>query len=100
MKDMAQLMREQARLIVLRTLSQQVDETLNSDLIQPELQRFGIRRDRAWLHQEMRWLGEMGAITLIEAGTVLVATLTETGRRHLDRQVAIEGVQRPSRPGG
>lgn len=100
MKDMAQLMREQARLIVLRLLAQQIDETLNSDLILPEVQRFGIRRDRIWLHQEMRWLQEMGAVSLLEAGTVLVATLSETGRRHLDRQIAIEGVQRPSRPGG
>ncbi|OJY32031.1 MAG: hypothetical protein BGP11_11110 [Rhodobacterales bacterium 65-51] len=100
MKDMAQLMREQSRLIVLKTLAQQTDETLNSDLILPELTRFGIRRDRAWLHQEMRWLQTMGALTLIEAGSVLVATLTETGRQHLDRVIAIEGIQRPSRPGG
>lgn len=100
MKDMAQLMREQARLIVLKALSQQVDETLNSDLLLPEITKFGIRRDRVWLHQEMRWLQTMSAVTLFEAGTVLVATLTETGRQHLDRQIAIEGVHRPSRPGG
>jgi hypothetical protein len=48
----------------------------------------------------MRWLQTMGALTLIEAGSVLVATLTETGRQHLDRVIAIEGIQRPSRPGG
>ena len=100
MKDMATLMREQARLIVLKALAQQVDETLNSDLILPELVKFGIRRDRSWLHQEMRWLQTMGAVTVIEAGSLLVATLAETGRQHLDRMIAIEGVLRPSRPGG
>ena len=99
MKDMAQLMREQARLIVLRALAKQEDETLNSDLILPELTLFGIRKDRVWLHQEMRWLADMGTITLIEAGTILVATLTERGGRHLRREIAIEGIQRPSRPG-
>lgn len=99
MKDMAQLMREQARLIVLKALAQQVDETLNSDLILPELHSFWIRKDRGWLHEEMRWLSDMGALTLIEAGTILVATLTEKGARHLRREIAIEGVQRPSRPG-
>ena len=99
MKDMAQLIREQARLVVLRALANQVDERLNSDLLLPQLDLFGIRKDRAWLHDEMRWLADMGAVTLFEAGSILVATLTEKGRRHLDRHIAIEGVQRPSRPG-
>lgn len=99
MKDMAQLIREQARLVVLRALAGQVDERLNSDLLLPQLDLFGIRKDRAWLHDEMRWLADMGAVTLLEAGSILVATLTEKGRRHLDRHIAIEGVQRPSRPG-
>lgn len=99
MKDMAQLIREQARLVVLRALAGQVDERLNSDLLLPQLDLFGIRKDRAWLHEEMRWLADMGAVTLLEAGSILVATLTEKGRRHLDRHIAIEGVQRPSRPG-
>ena len=99
MKDMAQLIREQARLVVLRALANQVDERLNSDLLLPQLDLFGIRKDRWWLHEEMRWLADMGAVTLLEAGSILVATLTEKGRRHLDRHIAIEGVQRPSRPG-
>ncbi len=99
MKDMAQLIREQARLVVLRALAGQVDERLNSDLLLPQLDLFGIRKDRAWLHDEMRWLADMGAVSLFEAGSILVATLTEKGRRHLDRHIAIEGVQRPSRPG-
>ena len=99
MKDMAQLIREQARLVVLRALADQVDERLNSDLLLPQLDLFGIRKDRAWLHEELRWLADMGAVTLLEAGSILVATLTEKGRRHLDRHIAIEGVQRPSRPG-
>ena len=99
MKDMAQLIREQARLVVLRALAGQVDERLNSDLLLPQLDLFGIRKDRAWLHDEMRWLADMGTVSLFEAGSILVATLTEKGRRHLDRHIAIEGVQRPSRPG-
>ena len=99
MKDMAQLIREQARLVVLRALANQVDERLNSDLLLPQLDLFGIRKDRGWLHEEMRWLADMGAVTLLEAGSILVATLTEKGRRHLDRHIAIDGVQRPSRPG-
>ncbi|WP_370269221.1 hypothetical protein [Nioella sp.] len=97
--DMAKLIREQARLIILKALAEQVDETLNSDFLVLELQRFGIRKDRAWVHDELRWLGEMGAIVTTQAGTLLVATLSAKGARHVLREIAIEGVQRPSRPG-
>ena len=95
--DMAQLIREDARLIVLRALSEQTDDTLHSGFLDASLRLFGIRKDRAWLHDELRWLSDRGAITLIEDGTVLVATLTEKGQRHVDREIAIEGVSRPSR---
>ena len=97
--DMAQLIREQARLIILKALAEQTHETLNSDFLILELQRFGIRKDRAWLHDELRWLDEMGAVVTVQAGSLLVATLAAKGARHLSREIAIEGVQRPSRPG-
>lgn len=96
--DMQTLIREQARLILLKALSNQMDETLNSDLLVYELQPFGIRKDRAWVHGELAYLSDMGAVTLSDAGTVKVATLTDLGHRHLKREVAIEGVKRPSRP--
>lgn len=98
--DMDGIIREQARLIILRSLAGETDETLNSDLLVHHLRPFGIRKDRAWVHGELSWLKDMGAVTLIQAGSVLVATLTEKGARHLAREIAIEGVQRPSRPGG
>jgi repressor of nif and glnA expression len=98
--DMDRILREQARLIILRALSAEIDETLNSDLIVQHLRPFGIRRDRAWVHDELAWLREMGAIAIVAAGSVQVARLTEKGHRHLQREIAIEGIQRPSRPGG
>lgn len=98
--DMDRLIREQARLTILKALADQIDETLNSDLLGHELRRFAIRRPREWVHEELRWLQEIGAVTLTPAGSVLVASLTEKGQRHLDREIAIEGIQRPRRPGG
>jgi len=97
--NMDLLIRTQARLIILKALAAQTDETLNSDLLVFELQPFGIRKDRAWVHEELSYLKDMDAVTLLEAGTIKVATLTHKGHRHLDRQIQIEGVQRPSRPG-
>ncbi|MCW1934107.1 VpaChn25_0724 family phage protein [Pararhodobacter zhoushanensis] len=96
--DMAELIRDQARLIILKALAAQVDETLNSDFLVLELQRFGIRKDRAWVHDELRYLAEMGALVALPVGSLLVATLAAKGARHLEREIAIEGVQRPSRP--
>ncbi len=98
--DYDTLIREDARLIMLRVLAQEPSETLNSDLLRQHLIRFGIDRERAWVHVELDWLAEMGTVTLTEAGSVKVATLTERGGRHLSRAIAIEGIKRPARPGG
>ncbi|WP_343068634.1 hypothetical protein [Kaustia mangrovi] len=95
---MDRIIREEARLIILRALSEQADERLNSELLRATLETFGIARPRAWVHGELDYLAEMGAVTITEAGTVRVAQLTELGARHLTRNVAIEGVKRPSRP--
>lgn len=91
--------RPDARLIILKALAAQTDERLHSGFIAEELKRFGIDRERAWVHGELDWLAEMGAVTLLKPGSVVVATLTEKGHRHLRRAIVIEGVKRPSRPG-
>lgn len=91
--------RPDARLIILKALAAQTDERLHSGFIAEELMRFGIDRPREWIHGELDWLEQMGAVTLIKPGSVVVATLTEKGHRHLRRAIVIEGVKRPSRPG-
>lgn len=95
---MDRIIREHARLIILRALAEQTDERLNSELLRHVLETYGISRPRAWVHGELDYLAEMGAVTVMSAGTVKVATLTELGHRHLSRATAIEGVKRPSRP--
>ncbi len=95
--DMQQLIREDARLIVLKALRAQVDERLHSDLLVPALEQFGIRKTREWVHAELDWLAEMGAITVRRVGSVVVAVLAERGAAHLDRKIAIEGIKRPGR---
>ena len=100
MTDMDKIIREDARLIVLKALRDQTDEQLNSSVLLEIIETFGgIRKTREWLHGELDWLAEMGAIKLTSAGTVRIATLTEKGAHHLERRLVIEGVKRPSRPG-
>lgn len=91
--------RPDARLIILKALAAQTDERLHSGFISEELIRFGIDRPREWIHGELDWLEQIGAVTLLKPGSVVVATLTEKGHRHLRRAIVIEGVKRPSRPG-
>lgn len=97
--DYAKIMREEARLIILRALAEQTNESLNSSMLEPVLMRFGINQERAWIHQQIEYLHTMDAVSVVEAGSVKIATLTDFGRRHIDRHVAIEGVKRPSRSG-
>lgn len=99
--DMRQRIREDARLIILTELHRQVDERLHSALLREALVALGgIDRPSEWVHGELEWLAEMGAVTLDHPGSVLIATLTEKGARHLRRAIAIEGVTRPARDGG
>lgn len=99
MRDYEQEVREDARLIILKALVLQTDERLHSGYLGAELERFGIDRPREWIHSELDWLAEIGAVVLARPGTVVVATLTEKGARHLRRGVVIPGIKRPSRPG-
>ena len=99
MTDYNETLRQDARLIILKALSKQTNERLHSGFLGQELAGLGIDRDRAWVHSELDWLAEIGAVTLLRADTVLVATLTEKGARHLRRAISIDGISLPSRPG-
>ena len=100
MTAMNRLVREEARLIILRALqAQQPSETLNSNIFVPELERYGILFSRAQVHGELEYLAGMDAITLAEADGLKIATLNELGARHLRRGCAIEGVKLPDRIG-
>lgn len=99
--DYARRIREDARLIILRALAEQINESLASNVLEEDvLPTFAIREDRAWVHEQLDYLASTGAVTVTPAGTVRISTLTNKGRRHLDRAIAIDGVTRPSRPGG
>lgn len=90
---------EQARLIILKELAQDVGGSSTSDWLERVLRdEFGVPRDRPWVHRQLDYLAEMGAVSVRDAGTVKIAQLLHAGRRHVRREIAIEGVQRPSDP--
>ncbi|GLK85702.1 VpaChn25_0724 family phage protein [Ancylobacter defluvii] len=90
---------EEARLIILKELAQDVSGSATSSWLEAVIRdEFMIPRDRAWVHRQLDYLAEMGAVAVKDAGTVKVATLLHAGRRHVNREIAIEGVKRPSDP--
>jgi hypothetical protein len=96
MTDFRQYIAADVRLIILRELAVQPDYRLNETLLLRVLETFGHRKSRDYLRDQLRWLEEMGAATLTEAGTVMIAELTRRGRDHVERRVVIEGIARPS----
>lgn len=97
--SLSSIIEQEARLVVLRTLSEQPDRRLNSSLLQAELaDRWAINRPRDWLHMQLGWLAEMGAVTIADAGSVRIATLTARGLDHVEGRTILPGVKRPSPP--
>lgn len=98
MSTMDKIIREEARLVILRTLAAEMDKRLNSELLRRSLESFGIGRSRDWVHGEMRYLEQLGAVTIVSAGSVLVAGLTRRGEDHVERRALLDGVKPMSAP--
>lgn len=86
-----------ARLCILRALHEQSDLRLNDSMLLNVLQAFAINRGRDYLRQQLDWLEkEAGAVTLQNAGSVLIAELTETGEDHVERRRVLRGIKKPA----
>jgi hypothetical protein len=92
------IIREDARLIILRELHQQSNYSLNDSLLRETLESFGIARTRDWVREEINYLADIGAVSRTAVGSVVVATLMPKGVEHVERRLTIEGVKRPSPP--
>lgn len=93
---MARMVREEARLVILRLLAEDVSHTSNSSLLARGLEVYGITKSRDWLHTEIRHLADLGAVAATDADSVMVVRLTARGLDHVERRAWIEGVKRPS----
>ncbi len=92
-----EIVEKEGRLVALKMLAEQPDRRLNSSLIREGLaDSWAINRSRDWVHLQLRFLNEIGAVTITEAGTVLIATLTDRGLDHVERRTVLDGVKRPS----
>ncbi|MBZ0164579.1 MAG: hypothetical protein K8H74_17935 [Notoacmeibacter sp.] len=89
-------LRADARLVILKELAHQTDGRLNETILTSVLDGFGYRKSRDWVRTQLRALDDLGAVTIIEAGTVMIASITRAGLDHVERRSVIEGVARPS----
>jgi hypothetical protein len=96
MSDFEAYLTEDARLVMLRALHAETSRTLNDTLLQKVLETYGHNRSREFVRTQLRKLGELGAVRVREAGTVLIAELLRAGADHVENRAVIDGIARPS----
>lgn len=98
-QELGEAIAREARLAILKELSEQVDGRLASGLLQRVLDSYGFRRDRDWVETQMRKLESLGAVSLSEVGPILIARIERAGRDHLEERGVLSGIARPSEIG-
>ena len=96
MTDYRKHVAEDVRRIVLETLAREPGATLNENLIGRVLESYGHRKTAAYISDELAWLERQHAISLIEAGGLLIATMLTRGQEHVERRALIPGVAKPA----
>jgi hypothetical protein len=98
--SMGDIIREHARLNLLGALAEQPDHRLNSRMLRDDIaDRWAINRPLDWIHGELLWLADMGAVTVQPFGDLMIATITTRGLDHVESRRLIEGVKRPGPKG-
>lgn len=94
----AELRTADMRLVMLRSMAED-GYSLNESLLQSVLEMFGHSASRDRVRTEMRWLEEMGLITIETVAGILVGKLTGRGIDVASGAARIDGVKAP-RPKG
>ncbi len=91
----ADYLRKDVRLVTLRVLSEMPSYRANSSVVAGVMDQFGHSVTRDQIKTELRWLEEQGLVTIEQAGSVLVATLTERGQDVAEGRAVVDGIARP-----
>lgn len=92
----ADFLQSDRRLVILRILAELPGYRGNSSVIASLLERFGHAVSRDNVKSELRFLADVGALALVEAGAVLVATLSSRGEDVVKGRIVIDGIAKPS----
>lgn len=91
----AEFMAEEQRLVILRTLAEDPQYSVNSSILQTVLARFGFNVGRATVHALIGWLEEKALVTVDRVESVQVAKLTQRGLDVAKGREIEPGVKRP-----
>ncbi|MBI1321327.1 MAG: ArsR family transcriptional regulator [Candidatus Hydrogenedens sp.] len=90
------VVREQARLTLLRLLSEMPGYAANTSLLDDALVELGVPIGRDKVETEAAWLAEQDLVAREVKGPVTKLTLTRRGRDCATGMVEVPGVKRPS----
>ncbi|WP_407546536.1 VpaChn25_0724 family phage protein [Vibrio parahaemolyticus] len=90
-----ELVTSDQRLVILRTLFDSPGYEANESILDTALDLLGHNISRDAVKTHMAWLEEQGLITIREAFSTQVATLTQRGEDVATGQAIVPGVKRP-----
>ena len=91
----AQYLKEDQRLVMLRTLNEMPSYTANSSVLHGLLGRFGHNPSRDQVKTELRWLEEQGLVTIDDVNGLLIARISERGSDVASARVIVPGIKKP-----
>ncbi|ETR79274.1 hypothetical protein X566_01340 [Afipia sp. P52-10] len=95
---MSDIIREHARLIILRSLYDETNYSSNDSALRDQLEMYGINKSRDWVKNELAYLEEMGALRRDIQGTAVIVHMRPAGIEHVERRLVLQGVKRMSPP--
>jgi ribosomal protein L12E/L44/L45/RPP1/RPP2 len=93
--DFKDLLKEDSRLVILRSLNEDAGFDLNESVLQSVLAALGHNMSRDKIRTELAWLQEQGLISLHTVVGVQVATLSARGADVATGAATVPGVKRP-----
>lgn len=84
-----------ARLKMLQLLAAAKGYSLNNQILQTGLESMGLHLSGDQVRTELGWLAEQRTITSVDAGTMIVAELTERGHDVAKGSSELRGIDRP-----
>lgn len=92
---MQQILTEDQRLVILRTLTEAGFDA-NESILSSGLEMYGHRISRDLVRNHLNWLEEQGLVRLERlANGYMVATITARGADVAEGRVIVDGVKRP-----
>jgi hypothetical protein len=96
-KTYAQIVTEDRRLVILRTLAESANYESNESMVAMCVREIGHgEASRDLIRTDFEWLREQGLLTVEELASVQIATLTQRGFETAKGIVTVPGVRRPS----